>query len=251
MRALYSAASGMTAQQFRLDTIANNISNVSTTGFKKSRDAFQDLFYQTLVAGGVQSNALQLGNGVRLAGVERDHAQGTLVATNDLLHVALQGDAFFVVETMEGERFYTRDGQFTQDVDGILVTQSGLRVAGDIQIPTDAVSVRIDYDGTVHSSTRDGQEMMIGRLELARFVNPSGLLGRGGNLYQQSPTSGDPFEPETGIDVQVVQGYLEQSNVDVAGELIDMIQAQRVFELNSKVVQAADESLQIAVNLRR
>lgn len=251
MRALYSAASGMTAQQHRLDTIANNISNVSTTGFKKSRDAFQDLFYQTLATGGVQSNALQLGNGVRLAGVERDHGQGTLVATNDPLHVALQGDGFFVVETLEGERMYTRDGQFTQDVDGMLVTQSGLRVAGDIQIPSGAASIRIDYDGTVHAAMTDGQDAVVGQLELARFVNPAGLMARGGNLYQQSPTSGEPTDVEPGTDVQVVQGFLEQSNVDVAGELIDMIQAQRVFELNSKVVQAADESLQIAVNLRR
>lgn len=251
MRALYSAASGMTAQQHRLDTIANNISNVSTTGFKKSRDAFQDLFYQTLATGGVQSNALQLGNGVRLAGVERDHGQGTLVATNDPLHVALQGDGFFVVETLEGERMYTRDGQFTQDVDGMLVTQSGLRVAGDIQIPTGAASIRIDYDGTVHAAMTDGQDAVVGQIELARFVNPAGLMARGGNLYQQSPTSGEPTDVQPGTDVQVVQGFLEQSNVDVAGELIDMIQAQRVFELNSKVVQAADESLQIAVNLRR
>jgi flagellar basal-body rod protein FlgG len=241
----------MTAQQHRLDTIANNISNVSTTGFKKSRDAFQDLFYQTLATGGVQSNALQLGNGVRLAGVERDHGQGTLVATNDPLHVALQGDGFFVVETLEGERMYTRDGQFTQDVDGMLVTQSGLRVAGDIQIPSGAASIRIDYDGTVHAAMTDGQDAVVGQLELARFVNPAGLMARGGNLYQQSPTSGEPTDVEPGTDVQVVQGFLEQSNVDVAGELIDMIQAQRVFELNSKVVQAADESLQIAVNLRR
>jgi flagellar basal-body rod protein FlgG len=251
MRALYSAASGMTAQQHRLDTIANNISNVSTTGFKKSRDAFQDLFYQTLATGGVQSNALQLGNGVRLAGVERDHGQGTLVATNDPLHVALQGDGFFVVETLEGERLYTRDGQFTQDVDGMMVTQSGLRVAGDIQIPTGAASIRVDYDGTVHAAMPDGQDAVVGQLELARFVNPAGLMAQGGNLYRQSPTSGDPTDVQPGTDVQVVQGFLEQSNVDVAGELIDMIQAQRVFELNSKVVQAADESLQIAVNLRR
>jgi flagellar basal-body rod protein FlgG len=251
MRALYSAASGMTAQQHRLDTIANNISNVSTTGFKKSRDAFQDLFYQQLATGGVQANTLQLGNGVRLAGIERDHGQGTVVATNDPLHVALQGDGFFVVETNEGERLYTRDGQFTQDVDGMLVTQSGLRVAGDIQIPAGAASIRIDYDGTVHASMSDGQDAVVGQMELARFVNPAGLMARGGNLYQMSPQSGDAAQVDAGTDVQVVQGFLEQSNVDVATELIDMIQAQRVYELNSKVVQAADESLQVAVNLRR
>lgn len=251
MRALYSAASGMTAQQHRLDTIANNISNVSTTGFKKSRDAFQDLFYQQLSSGGVQANTLQLGNGVRLAGIERDHGQGTLVATNDPLHVALQGDGFFAVETLDGERMYTRDGQFTQDVDGMLVTQSGLRVSGDIQIPTGSAAVRIDYDGTVHATTSDGQDAVVGQLEVSRFVNPAGLLAKGGNLFQETPQSGTAEQVTAGTDVQVVQGFLEQSNVDVATELIDMIQAQRVFELNSKVVQAADESLQIAVNLRR
>jgi flagellar basal-body rod protein FlgG len=133
----------------------------------------------------------------------------------------------------------------------MLVTQSGLRVSGDIQIPTGSAAVRIDYDGTVHATTSDGQDAVVGQLEVSRFVNPAGLLAKGGNLFQETPQSGTAEQVTAGTDVQVVQGFLEQSNVDVATELIDMIQAQRVFELNSKVVQAADESLQIAVNLRR
>lgn len=254
MRALYTAASGMTAQQHRLDTIANNLANVGTTGFKKSRDAFQDLFYQQLTSGGQgQGGArLELGGGVRLAGIERDQGQGGLVQTNDPLHVGIQGDAFFVVETIDGDRLYTRDGSFTQDSDGMLITTGGLRVAGDIQIPTGTSSVTIGSDGMVRAQMADGSgEVTLGQLELARFVNPAGLEARGGNLFQVTPQSGEAQDVQAGSEVQLLQGYLEQSNVDVAGELIDMIQAQRVYELNSKVVQAADDVLQVAANLRR
>lgn len=257
MRALYTAASGMTAQQLRLDTIANNLANVSTTGFKRSRDAFEDLFYQQLGAPGSGSGdggtRVELGGGVALAGIERDQAQGMLVSTGNPLHVALQGDGYFVVETWDGEQLYTRDGSFTKDPDGYLVTASGMRVAGDVQIPEEADQVTIDYDGTVHgvvSST--GRDMVLGQIEVARFVNAAGLMGRGGNLFVPTLQSGEPLPVDPGDGkVQVVQGYVEGSNVDVATELIDMIQAQRAYELNSKVIQAADEALQVAANLRR
>jgi flagellar basal-body rod protein FlgG len=254
MRALYTAATGMTAQQQRLDTIANNLANVSTTGFKKSRDAFQDLFYQQLTGSTVGEGGLrlELGGGVKLAGVERDQAQGTLTSTGNPLHVAIQGDAMFVVETLDGEPVYTRDGSFTKDPDGYMVTASGMRVAGDIQIPDDADQVTIDYDGTVHGLvSTTGEDMVLGQIELARFVNPGGLMARGGNLFVPTPQSGEAVPVEPGSTVQLVQGYLEGSNVDVASELIDMIQAQRVYELNSKVIQAADETLSVAANLRR
>lgn len=253
MRALYTAATGMTAQQQRLDTIANNLANVSTTGFKKSRDAFQDLFYQSLTGNSAQGGLrLELGGGVKLAGIERDQAQGTMTPTNNPLHVAIQGDAMFVVETLDGEPMYTRDGSFTKDPDGYLVTASGLRVAGDIQIPDDADQITVDYDGTVHAMTAvTGEDTVLGQIELARFVNPGGLMARGGNLFVPTLQSGEAFPIEPDGSVQLLQGYLEGSNVDVATELIDMIQAQRVYELNSKVVQAADETLSIAANLRR
>jgi flagellar basal-body rod protein FlgG len=255
MRALYTAASGMTAQQLRLDTIANNIANVGTTGFKKSRDAFQDLFYQQLATGGGTnefSPRVELGGGVKLAAIERDQGQGTLVNTSNPLHVAIQGDAWFVVETEYGDPLYTRDGSFTKDPDGYLVTSTGMRVGGDIQIPEEADQITIDYDGTVHGIvSATGQDLSLGRIELARFVNPAALMARGGNLFVPTQQSGEPVDVEADSSVQLVQGYLEGSNVDVAGELIDMIQAQRVYELNSKVVQAADETLQVAANLRR
>ncbi|MEQ1567716.1 MAG: flagellar basal-body rod protein FlgG [Myxococcota bacterium] len=255
MRALYTAASGMTAQQLRLDTIANNIANVGTTGFKKSRDAFQDLFYQQLASGGGQgefSPRVELGGGVKLAAIERDQAQGALVNTNNPLHVAIQGDAWFVVQTENGDPMYTRDGAFTKDPDGYLVTTTGMRVGGDIQIPPEADQVAVDYDGTVHAIvSATGQDLMLGKLELARFVNPAGMMGHGGNLFLPTMSSGEAIPVEADTQVQLLQGYLEGSNVDVAGELIDMIQAQRVYELNSKVVQAADETLQVAANLRR
>jgi flagellar basal-body rod protein FlgG len=252
MRALYTAASGMTAQQLRLDTIANNLANVSTTGFKKSRDAFQDLFYQEITTGnqGQGGARLELGGGTRVAGIERDQGQGALVATNNPLNVGLQGDAMFVVESTDGDRFYTRDGTFTKDADGMLITSGGLRVAGDIQIPEETESLIIDYDGTVHATINGGQDVVLGQIEVARFVNPAGLEARGNNLFTPTIDSGEPIDVEPG-SAQLVQGYLEQSNVDVASELIDMIQAQRAYELNSKVVQAADETLQVAANLRR
>lgn len=254
MRALYTAASGMTAQQLRLDTIANNIANVGTTGFKKSRDAFADLFYQELAVSraGTPGSGVELGGGVKLASIERDHQQGALVSTGDPLNVAVQGDAFFVVETQFGERLYTRDGSFTRSSDGTLVTKGGLRVAGDIVLPEEADLIKIDLDGTVHGLVNlTGEDMVLGKIEVARFVNAGGLLARGGNLYSPTDASGDPIDVEADGRIQVVQGYLESSNVDVANELIDMIQAQRVYELNSKVIQAADEALQVAVNLRR
>lgn len=255
MRALYTAASGMTAQQLRLDTIANNLANVSTTGFKKSRDAFQDLFYQQIAGGGAEGDGgarLELGGGVKVAGIERDQAQGAMINTNNPLHVGIQGDAMFVVETLDGEPMYTRDGSFTKDPDGYLVTSSGMRVAGDIQIPDEADQVTIDYDGTVHGLVAStGTDVVLGQIEIARFVNPAGLMARGGNLFVPTLQSGEPTPVDAGTDVQLVQGYLEGSNVDVASELIDLIQAQRVYELNSKVVQAADETLQVAANLRR
>jgi flagellar basal-body rod protein FlgG len=254
MRALYTAASGMTAQQMRLDTIANNIANVGTTGFKKSRDAFQDLFYQELAVSrvGRPGSGVELGGGVKLSSIERDHQQGSMVSTGDPLNVAIQGDAFFVVETPYGERMYTRDGSFTRNSDGTLVTKSGMLVGGDITLPDNADLIKIDYDGTVHGLISiTGEDMTLGKIEVARFVNPGGLMARGGNLYTPTLASGDPIDVEDDGRVQLVQGYLEGSNVDVANELIDMIQAQRVYELNSKVIQAADDALQVAVNLRR
>jgi flagellar basal-body rod protein FlgG len=255
MRALYVAASGMTAQQTRIDTIANNIANVGTTGYKKSREAFQDLFYQELNFGGVgQTSArVEAGGGVRLAAIEKSHVQGSMNATGNPFHAAIHGKGFFAVEDVNGEQFYTRDGTFTRDSDGTLITQSGLTVVGDIAIPMDADNFEILTDGTVRALlTGDTEYTTLGQMEIANFVNPTGLRSAGGNLYQETPESGEPIPIEPGEDnAQIMQGYLEGSNVDVAEELINLIMAQRSYELTSKVVQASDEALDVATNLRR
>ncbi|MBN2800860.1 MAG: flagellar basal-body rod protein FlgG [Deltaproteobacteria bacterium] len=253
MKALYVAASGMAAQQTRIDNVANNIANVGTTGFKKSRESFQDLLYEELTQGGKASSQarLEVGGGVQLAGIEKDHRQGSLTQTGQPLHAAIAGDAFFTLETAEGEPVYTRDGTFRLDADGTLVTQSGLVVGGNITIPEDAQQVFITGDGTVQAVLQGSVDYtVLGQLELASFTNPAGLRALGGNLYEQTPESGEVFVPRP-ESVEVKQGYLESSNVDVAEELIQMIMAQRSYELNSKVVQAADEAMSVAVNLKR
>lgn len=253
MKALYVAASGMAAQQTRIDNVANNIANVNTTGFKKSREAFQDLFYEELTSGGAGASQarVEVGGGVRLAGITKDHGQGALNRTDQPLHLAINGDAFFTLETTEGEPVYTRDGTFRLDSDGLLVNQNGLAVAGDITIPEDVQSLVVESDGTVQAVLAgDSQYTMLGQVELATFTNPAGLEALGGNLFAETPESGEAFVPDA-AEAEVLQGYLESSNVDVAEELIHMITAQRAYELNSKVVQAADEVMHTAVNLKR
>ena len=250
MRALYVAASGMTAQQTRIDTVANNLANTSTTAYKRSRGAFQDTFYQELATGSRGTRA-DLGAGVQLAGLEKDHTAGALRQTNDPLHVALNGPGMIEVEGIDGEPLYTRDGAFRLDADGNLVTAAGLRVAGDIQIPEDTESVVIEPDGTVLGTLRgDTQPTTLGQLEIVSFVNPSGLRSVGGNHYVATPESGDAV-PDYDGRTTVMQASLEGSNVDVAEELIELVMAQRAYELNSKVVQAADEAMQVAAGLRR
>jgi flagellar basal-body rod protein FlgG len=250
MRALYVAASGMNAQQTRIDTVANNLANTNTTAFKASRGAFQDTFYQELATGSRGTRA-DLGGGVQLSGLEKDHAIGAMRQTDDPLHVALDGPGFVAVEAADGQTVYTRDGAFRLDADGNLTNSSGLRVAGDIQIPEDTEQVVIEADGTVLGvMAGDTRPTTLGQLEIVSFANPSGLKAIGGNLYQASPESGDAV-PDYDVQTKVVQGNLESSNVDVAEELIELVMAQRSYELNSKVVQAADEAMQTAAALRR
>jgi flagellar basal-body rod protein FlgG len=254
-RSLYIAASGMAAQQTRLDNIANNIANVGTTAFKKSNAAFEDLLYQELdtVASPDAGIMAELGGGVRLSALERDHTQGSLKETGNPLHLAIEGKGFFAVESAAGERLYTRDGTFTRSADGQMITAGGLRVAGDIQFPEDTQRVRIDADGTVRATMAgdDGTEVILGELELVTVDSPNALKSMGRNLYAATPESGEPRRWEAGVDGQVAQGMLETSNVDVAVELITLIEAQRAYELNSKVVQATDEAMQVAANLKR
>lgn len=250
MRALYVAASGMNAQQTRIDTVANNLANSNTTAFKASRGAFQDTFYQELATGSRGTRA-DLGGGVQLAGLEKDHTVGAQRETNDPLHVGLNGPGMIAVENVNGETLYTRDGAFRLDADGNLTNSAGLRVVGDIQIPEDTEQVVIEPDGTVLGLfAGDTRPTTLGQLEIVSFVNPSGLQSEGGNLYAATAESGDPV-PDYDGNTTVRQGVLETSNVDVAEELIELVMAQRSYELNSKVVQAADEAMQVAAALRR
>lgn len=261
MRALFTAATGMEAQQIRIDAIANNLANVTTNGFKRSRADFQDLFYDTLQAPGATSasganlpTGIQIGHGTRLSSMSSIYSQGDPANTGRDLDLAITGEGFFQIQRPGGETVYTRDGAFQLDREGTLVNAQGYELIPAIQIPTDAVQVTVMSDGTVSVLTGQSTEPTdVGQIELARFVNPSGLRALGGNLLSASEASGDP---ETGAAEEagfgaVSQGFLESSNVNVAEELVQMILAQRSFEVNSRVIQASDEMLSTASQLQR
>jgi len=259
MRALFTAATGMEAQQSQIDTIANNIANVGTTGFKRSRAEFQDLFYETLREPGAESDdgtvlptGVQVGHGVRLGAINTIFSAGDRLNTGNQLDMAIDGLGFFQVQRPNGETVYTRDGTFKLDADGNLVTGQGYQVLPNITVPPDAISVTVLPDGTVNAAQAgNAQPVNLGQLELARFANPAGLRMVGGNLFEATNASGDP---ETGIPEQngfgaIAAGFLEGSNVEVAEELVQMILAQRAFEVSSRVIQAGDEMLRIASQL--
>jgi flagellar basal-body rod protein FlgG len=261
--ALRAAASGMIAQQTRTEVIANNLANVNTTGFKRSRANFEDLLYQTVqssaVIGAPESQtapAIQIGRGTRLAAVQRLHAQGTLEQTNRPLDVAIEGEGFFQIQLASGQLAYTRDGSFQVSDQGTLVTSEGYPVEPTIRIPTDAAEVAISRTGVVtvrRGGDASGAPQEIGRLELARFANPAGLLAMGENLYTATPASGDAvvgFPQDDGMG-RLVQGSLEGSNVEIVQEMVDMITAMRAYEINSKAIKNSEDMLEIANNLVR
>jgi flagellar basal-body rod protein FlgG len=257
MKALYTAATGMAAQQQRIENIAHNLANVSTVGFKKSRENFEDLLYENLPVSSPDQNTtrastLQLGSGVRLASMSRDFTNGDLTATGNTFDLALAGRGFFVVQDTAGNQFFTRNGQFGLNAEGELITQSGLRVDPNIEIPMDASEVRVSEDGTISAVFADSPEpVTLGTLRVVDFVNRAGLRAMGGNLYTSTPESGMPLELNTDDGINIKQGFVEASNVDVAEELINMITAQRAFELTSKAVEAADQAMQVANNIKR
>jgi flagellar basal-body rod protein FlgG len=261
MRSLWSAATGMQAQTLNIDVISNNLANVSTSGFKQSRADFQDLLYQTLRPPGVSSSAdtqvptgIQVGLGVRPAATQKMFSEGDLSHTENQLDMAIEGSGFFQVTQPNGNIAYTRAGTFKLDSSGRIVTSDGYPLEPEITIPSDATSVSIGGDGTV-SVILPGQSQpsTVGNIELASFTNPAGLNSIGQNLYTQSAASGDPTTGTPGQDNfgTVSQGYLEMSNVSVVDEMVNMITAQRAYETNSKTIQASDEMLQTANNLRR
>jgi flagellar basal-body rod protein FlgG len=262
IRALFSAASGMTAQQLNVDNIAHNLANANTAGYKARRAQFQDLLYQNMIQPGAAAGqqtfvptGLQLGLGTRASSNEILFTQGNFAATENPLDVVIQGRGFFQVRQASGELAYTRAGAFHMDRDGNLVTSDGDPLEPQITIPPDALNITIASDGTV-SYTQPGQTaaQVGGQLQLALFANPAGLNGIGKNLYTPTDASGDaqigvPGGQE-GIGA-LLQGFTEQSNVSVVEEFINLIVSQRAYEANSKVVKAADEMYQQVNNLSR
>lgn len=258
--ALRIAATGMAAQQTRTEVIANNLANVNTTAFKRSRAAFEDLLYQSVRDVQVVSNAdadtlgaIQVGRGVRLASVNRSHAQGALEATGNKFDVAIEGEGMFSLRLPNGQRAFTRDGSFNISDQGVLVTKAGLTVEPGIAIPSGATEISIGRSGIVSSLRSNGELVELGRITLARFPNPGGLMALGENLYVETPASGVPVEgmPEDDGYGKLVQGSLEASNVEIVTEMVEMIAAQRAYEINSKSVKAADEMSEVATQLIR
>ncbi len=254
IRSLWISKTGLDAQQTQMDVIANNLANVSTNGFKRSRAVFEDLLYQNIRQPGAQSSqqtqlpsGLQLGTGVRPVATERNFTQGNLQQTNNDKDVAIQGAGFFQVLLPDGTTAYTRDGSFQVDSQGQLVTASGFPVQPSITIPANATSMTIGRDGVV-SVTQAGSatSTQVGALQLATFINPAGLMAKGENLYVETTASGNPNTntPGTNGAGLLSQGYVETSNVNVVEELVNMIQTQRAYEINSKAISTSDQMLQ-------
>lgn len=254
IRSLWISKTGLDAQQTQMDVIANNLANVSTNGFKRARAVFEDLIYQTLRQPGAHSSqqtqlpsGMQIGTGVRAVATERIFTQGNLQQTGNRLDVAIQGQGFFQVLLPDGTTAYTRDGSFQSNSQGQLVTSSGFAVQPAITIPPNATGVTIARDGTV-SVTVPGSAtpVQVGSLQLVGFVNPAGLQSIGENLYVETAASGtpNPNTPGTNGLGLLSQGYVETSNVNVVEELVNMIQTQRAYEINSKAIQTSDQMLQ-------
>jgi flagellar basal-body rod protein FlgG len=261
IRALYTAASGMGAQQANIDTVAHNLANVNTTGFKKSRMEFEDLVYQqTRVPGSPTSTSteapvgLETGLGTRPVATARDFSGGNLRSTSGPLDLAIEGRGFFQIALPDGTTAYTRSGAMHRDAEGRLVTAEGHALQPELTIPENAVSISISREGVVSVNVA-GQSatQQIGTIELASFQNPAGLRALGGNLFATTTASGEPTTAVPGADGTgtIAQGFLEESNVSVVEEMINMILGQRAYEANSRVVKAADEMLAQVNNMAR
>jgi flagellar basal-body rod protein FlgG len=254
IRSLYIAKTGLEAQQTNLDVISNNLANVSTNGFKKSRAVFEDLLYQNVRQPGAQSSqqtqlpsGLQIGTGVRTVATERIHTQGNPQATGNAKDVMVNGDGFFQVLLPDGTQAYTRDGSFQTDANGQLVTSSGYVIQPPITVPNNAVSLTVGRDGTVSVTTPGtAAATQIGSIQVSNFVNPAGLESRGENLYVETSASGtaNANTPGTNGAGYLMQGYVETSNVNVVEEMVNMIETQRAYEINSKAITTSDQMLQ-------
>jgi len=259
IRALYTARTGMNGQQTQLDVISNNLANVNTGGFKKSRTQFEDLFYQSLrsvgadtVAGGLVPTGVQVGLGTKVTAVQKIFTEGSLTETGNDLDMAIEGDGFFKI-IRDGNPYYTRDGSFKRSADGYVVTANGDRLQPEFAIPTGTTSLNIDKSGMLVAQDQNQQTLGSVQLTLHNFINPAGLKSVGGNLYLESTASGPPTESNPGTNGfgTLAQHFLETSNVNVTEEMVNLIVTQRAFETNSKAITTADQLLEIANTLKR
>ncbi len=259
LRGLWSAASGMAAQKLNIDVIANNLANVNTVGFKKSRNDFQELMYQTISQPGSNTSTgnqvpagIQVGMGVMPVGVQKIFQQGDFQETRNELDMAIEGRGFFKVLGNE-EELYSRAGNFKLDTEGNIVTPNGGKLQPEMTIPVDTVSINIDSDGNVTVFNPEGTGEELGVIELYSFPNPAGLYSLGHNLYRATDASGEGISGTPGSDGlgTIIQGYIEMSNVDVVQEMVSMIMAQRAYEINSKAIKTADDMLSIVNSLKR
>jgi flagellar basal-body rod protein FlgG len=251
----------MEAQKINIDVVSNNIANVNTTGYKKSRADFQELMYQDVMTPGASSaegaqipTGIQVGLGVKPVAVQKIFEQGDFVSTGNNLDMVIEGDGFFKVTKPDGEIAYTRSGALKLDSEGKIVTSDGYPLDPEITVPSDTETLTVGSDGKITvTQTGNTTPSEIGQIELARFINPAGLQSIGKNLYTETASSGEATTANPGSDGlgTIAQGYLEMSNVNVVEEMVNMIVSQRAYEINSKAVQAADEMLQVASNLRR
>jgi flagellar basal-body rod protein FlgG len=261
IKAMRTASSGMVAQQMNVDNIANNIANVNTTGFKRSKVEFQDVLYQNLKKAGTATaigtsapTNLDVGYGTRAVATVREFSTGDFTMTENPLDMAISGNGFFQIQMPDGTTAFTRDGAMKVSADGRIVTSDGFFLLPELTIPEDATSVSVSIDGDVSVLVIGSDEpQSIGQIELARFINPAGLSAVGHNLYVQTAASGTPITgtPSTDGLGKIDQGYLEISNVNVVDEMVNMIVAQRAYELNSKVIQTSEDMTQIVNNLKR
>jgi flagellar basal-body rod protein FlgG len=263
MRSLWTAASGMTTQQFHIDTISNNLANVNTFGFKKMRAEFEDLIYQTELMAGTPATeisevptGIQVGHGARVSATQKMFQQGSLQSTENKTDMALEGEGFFKVQLYDGTEAYTRDGSFKIDSNRQLVTSNGYLLEPPVILPEDfiAESLSISKDGRISVKVvGDDDPVDVATMEIYRFVNPAGLQNIGSNLYKVTAASGDEIAGQPGLNgmAKVHQGFLEMSNVKVVEEMVSMIVAQRAYETNSKAIQTSDNMLGTAIGLKR
>ncbi len=260
-RSLFIAATGMEAQRINIDVISNNLANVNTTGYKKSRADFQELMYQTVITAGAESSegtevptGIQLGLGVRPAAVQKIFQQGDFVSTGNSLDMVIEGKGFFQIATPDGEIAYTRAGAFKLDSEGNIVNSDGYPMEPAITIPSNTLEITVSADGTV-SVLQAGSSTPVdaGQIETAQFVNPGGLKAIGKNLFLPTGSSGEATTGNPGSEGlgSINQGFIELSNVNVVEEMVNMIVSQRAYELNSKVIQSTDEMLALANNIKR